>query len=191
MLCLKNKTNPEWIISALSDLPSVISDHAHCEKKAAATGLSLLSTYFDKKEISFTMSDLIEEEIGHYRSVIRILESKNLTLTRDSSDEYAKALLTNVRKNEPDRMLDRLLVAGIIEARSCERLQILATNIDDEELKNFYNELAQTEAGHYVTFTRLAKLYFDENEVKNRLNELTDFESLLVANLSNKPLMHG
>lgn len=76
MLCLKNKTKPEWIVSALSDLPSIISDHAHCEKKAAATGLSLLSTYFDKKEISYTMSDLIEEEISHYRSVINILDKK-------------------------------------------------------------------------------------------------------------------
>lgn len=191
MLCLKNKTKPEWIQNALENLPSVIMDHAHCEKKAAGTGMSLLSTYFDKLEISLTMSDLIEEEIGHYRAVIQILGKMNLTLNRDVSDEYAKKLLSYVNKNEPLRMLDRLLTAGIIEARSCERLQILSENIVDENLKIFYQQLSHSEAGHYVTFLKLAKLYFDEKLVKNRLDELTEIEADIVKNLPNKPLMHG
>ncbi len=191
MLCLKNKTNPEWIKVALDNLPSVIMDHAHCEKKAAGTGMSLLSTYFDKKEISLSMSDLVEEEIGHYRLVIRILEKMNLTLGRDEGDEYAKNLLSFVNKNEPLRMLDRLLTAGIIEARSCERLQILAENIKNEDLRKFYKELSDSEAGHYVTFIKLAKLYFDEELVRKRLDELTQIEAEIVKNLPNKPLMHG
>lgn len=191
MLCLKNKTNPEWIKAALDNLPSVIMDHAHCEKKAAGTGMSLLSTYFDKKEISLSMSDLVEEEIGHYRSVIRILEKMNLSLTKDEGDEYVKNLLSFVNKNEPLRMLDRLLTAGIIEARSCERLQILAENIKNEDLKKFYKDLSDSEAGHYVTFIKLAKLYFDEELVRKRLDELTQIEAEIVKNLPNKPLMHG
>ncbi|MEJ5261101.1 MAG: tRNA-(ms[2]io[6]A)-hydroxylase [Ignavibacterium sp.] len=191
MLCLKNKSNPEWIESALKNLPSVIMDHAHCEKKAAGTGMSLLSTYFDKKEISLAMSDLVEEEIGHYRSVIKILDKMGLTLGRDEGDEYAKKLLSFVSKNEPQRMMDRLLTAGIIEARSCERLQILAENITDTELKNFYKELSDSEAGHYVTFVKLAKIYFDESDIKKRLDELTLIEAEIVKNLPNKPLMHG
>lgn len=191
MLCLKNKTNPEWIKAAMNNLPSVIMDHAHCEKKAAGTGMSLLSTYFDKIEISLTMSDLVEEEIGHYRSVINILGKMNLTLGRDEGDEYAKKLLSFVNKNEPLRMLDRLLTAGIIEARSCERLQILAENIKNEDLRKFYKELSDSEAGHYVTFIKLAKLYFDVKLVRNRLDELTQIEAEIVKNLPNKPLMHG
>ncbi|MCL6494427.1 MAG: tRNA-(ms[2]io[6]A)-hydroxylase [Ignavibacterium sp.] len=191
MLCLKNKSNAEWIKVALENLPLVIMDHAHCEKKAAGTGISLLSTYYDKKEISFSMSDLVEEEIGHYRSVIKILEKMGLTLGRDEGDEYAKKLLSFVNKNEPERMLDRLLTAGIIEARSCERLQILAENINDQELRKFYKELSDSEAGHYVTFVRLAKTYFDENVVKKRLDELTEIEAEIIKNLQNKPLMHG
>lgn len=191
MLCLKNKSNPKWIRVALENLPLVIMDHAHCEKKAAGTGMSLLSTYYDKKEISYSMSDLVEEEIGHYRSVIKILEKMGLTLGRDEGDEYAKKLLSFVNKNEPVRMLDRLLTAGIIEARSCERLQILAENIRDNELRNFYKELSDSEAGHYVTFMKLAKIYFDENVVKKRLDELTTIEAEIIKNLSNKPLMHG
>lgn len=191
MLCLKNKSNAKWIKVALENLPLVIMDHAHCEKKAAGTGMSLLSTYFDKKEISYSMSDLVEEEIGHYRSVIKILEKMGLTLGRDEGDEYAKKLLSFVNKNEPERMLDRLLTAGIIEARSCERLQILAENINDQELRKFYKELSDSEAGHYVTFVRLAKIYFDENVVKKRLDELTAIEAEIIKNLPNKPLMHG
>lgn len=191
MLCLKNKTNPGWIKVALENLPSVIIDHAHCEKKAAGTGMSLLSTYYDKKEISLTMADLIEEEVGHYRSVIQILDKMNLTLGRDEGDDYAKKLLSYVNKNEPLRMLDRLLTAGIIEARSCERLQILAENIEEPELKNFYKKLAESEAGHYVTFVKLAKLYFEESLVKQRLDELTTIEAQIINSLTNKPLMHG
>lgn len=191
MLCLKNKSKPEWIQVALENLPLVIMDHAHCEKKAAATGMSLLSTYYDKKEISYSMSDLVEEEIGHYRSVIKILDKMGLTLGRDEGDEYAKKLLSFVNKNEPERMLDRLLTAGIIEARSCERLQILAENISDNEFRKFYKELSDSEAGHYVTFIRLAKIYFNENVVKKRLDELTTFEAEIIKNLPNKPLMHG
>lgn len=191
MLCLKNKTNPEWIKVALENLPSIIMDHAHCEKKAAGTGMSLLSTYYDKKEISLTMSDLVEEEISHYRSVIKLLDKMNLTLGRYEGDEYAKSLLSYVNKNEPMRMLDRLLTAGIIEARSCERLQILAENIENEDLRKFYKELSDSEAGHYVTFIKLAKLYFDEELVRKRLDELTQIEAEIVKNLPNKPLMHG
>lgn len=191
MLCLKNKSNPGWIKVALENLPLVIMDHAHCEKKAAGTGMSLLSTYYDKKEISYSMSDLIEEEIGHYRSVIKILEKMGLTLGRDEGDEYAKKLLSFVNKNEPARMLDRLLTAGIIEARSCERLQILAENIKDNELRKFYKELSDSEAGHYVIFVRLAKIYFDDIVVKKRLDELTSIEAEIIKNLPNKPLMHG
>lgn len=191
MLCLKNKTKPEWIKVALENLPSIIMDHAHCEKKAAGTGMSLLSTYYDKKEISLTMSDLVEEEISHYRSVIKLLDKMNLTLGRDEGDEYAKSFLSFVNKNEPMRMLDRLLTAGIIEARSCERLQILAENIENEDLRKFYKELSDSEAGHYVTFIKLAKLYFDEELVRKRLDELTQIEAEIVKNLPNKPLMHG
>lgn len=191
MLCLKNKSNPGWIKVALENLPSIIMDHAHCEKKAAGTGMSLLSTYYDKKEISLAMSDLVEEEISHYRSVIKLLDKMNLTLGRDEGDEYAKSLLSFVNKNEPMRMLDRLLTAGIIEARSCERLQILAENLENENLRKFYKELSDSEAGHYVTFVKLAKLYFNEELVRKRLDELTQIEAEIVRNLPNKPLMHG
>lgn len=191
MLGLKTDTNAEWISAAKADLIGVIIDHAHCEKKAAQTGMNLINAYPDKTELTLAMADLVEEEIDHYRSVVKILKEKSVTLTRDEGDSYAQALFKGLRKKQPERLLDHLLVAGIIEARSCERLKILADNIDDDNLKRFYLELFESEAGHYVTFVKLAKLYFPEIEVDKRLDELTDMEAEIVKNLPNKPLMHG
>lgn len=191
MLGLKADTNPEWIDAAKENLLSVIIDHAHCEKKAAQTGMNLINAYPERTELSLAMADLVEEEIDHFRRVIKILEDKNEPLTRDAGDEYAQALFKVLRKQKPERLMDHLLVAGIIEARSCERLKILADNIDDNDLKEFYLNLFESEAGHYVTFVKLAKLYFPEEEVNKRLDELTDIEADIVKNLSNKPLMHG
>jgi len=191
MLCLKNNTNPSWIEAVKNNLLVTISDHAHCEKKAANTGMVLLNKYPDKTDLGYAMCELIEEEIGHYRSVLQILEQMGHQLSRDTGDPYAKELFTIVRKNEPERFLDHLLVAGIIEARSCERLQILAENIDDTNLRKFYKDLADTEAGHYVTFTNIARNYFDKETVKARLDEMTDFEANIISNLTNEPTMHG
>ena len=191
MLCLKCKTNNEWIKNAKENLLDVIMDHAHCEKKAAVTGMNLINNYPEKTDLAFEMADLIEEEIDHFRSVVKILEERGEKLNEDQGDDYAKKLFNQLRKTQPERFLDHLLVAGIVEARSCERLQILADNLDDQKLKAFYTELVKSEAGHYMAFVKLAKNYFDENVVKARLDELTDFEAEIVKKLSNKPAMHG
>lgn len=191
MLCLKINSKPEWIENAVKNTESILIDHAHCEKKAAGTGMSLISSYPEKFEISMTMSDLIEEEVSHFRSVVKLLNEKGISLAKDKGDPYAKELLSHVRTYEPKRMLDRLLTAGIIEARSCERLQLLGKYFEDEELKKFYTDLSASEAGHYVTFIKLAKLYFDEEEVKDRLNELAEIEKQIVLSLPNNPTVHG
>lgn len=191
MLCLNCDTNPEWIEEVKKNINVTIADHAHCEKKAALTGMNLLNRYPEKTELAFAMSDLVEEEIGHFRAVMKILKNRDVVLTPDKGDDYAKALFDKLRKNQPERFMDHLLVAGIIEARSCERLQILADNVDDETLSRFYKTLAASEAGHYMTFVKLAETYFDKEEVKTRLDELTAFEAELVKALPNEPTMHG
>lgn len=191
MLCLKNESNSGWIEAALNNLDSVIIDHAHCEKKAAQTGMNLINAYPDRTELTLAMADLVEEEIDHFRQVVKILERRNVKLTKDTGDDYAKELFKQLRKQKPVRLMDHLLVAGIIEARSCERLKILADNIEDPGLKDFYEDLFKSEAGHYVTFVKLAKLYFPEKDVDIRLDELTNIEAEIISSLSNKPLMHG
>jgi len=191
MLCLKCDTNPEWIDAVKRDLITTMIDHAHAEKKAAATGLALINKYPDKTELALEMSNLVEEEIDHFRTVLKILDRKGVTLTKDTGDDYVKALFTQMNKNEPVRLLDHLLIAGIIEARSCERLQILEENIEDEELKKLYHDLFPTEAGHYMMFVKLAKMYFNDETVDKRLNELSEFECTVIKSLPNIPTMHG
>ncbi len=191
MLCLKCDTKPEWIEAVKKDLPITMIDHAHAEKKAAATGLALINRYPEKTDLAFEMSNLIEEEIGHFRTVLKILEKRGILLSKDKGDDYVKALFSKMNRNEPDRFLDHLLIAGIIEARSCERLQILEQNIDDIELKKLYHDLFPTEAGHYMMFVKLAKNYFDDDLVEKRLDELAEFECSIVKSLPNIPTMHG
>ena len=191
MLCLKCKSNPKWIENALDNLNDVLIDHAHCEKKAAFTGMNLLNSYPDKPDLALEMADLVEEEIDHFRSVVKILNERGVVLTNDKGDEYARKLFSQLRKNQPERFLDHLLIAGIIEARSTERLQILSDNLEDEKLKKFYFDLVKSEAGHYMSFVKLAKNYFDEETVKLRMNELTDKEAKIVKTLKNEPTMHG
>lgn len=191
MLCLKGKTNKKWIKAAKSDLNSVLIDHAHCEKKAAATGMSLLSRYTTYHDICIAMSELVEEEMEHYRSVVQIMTEMGITMTPDKGDEYVNKLLKHVRKNEPEKMLDRLLTAGLIEARSCERLKILGENLEDPMLSKFYTDLSASEAGHYMTFIKLAQNYFPEETVKQRLDELTELEQKIIESLPNIPLIHG
>ena len=191
MLCLKCDTKPEWIEAVKNDLSITMIDHAHAEKKAAATGLALINRYPEKTDLAFEMSNLIEEEIGHFRTVLEILEKRNIPLSKDKGDDYVKALFSKMNRNEPDRFLDHLLIAGIIEARSCERLQILEQNIDDIELKILYHDLFPTEAGHYMMFVKLAKNYFDDDLVEKRLDELAEFECSIVKSLPNIPTMHG
>ncbi|MBI2418657.1 MAG: tRNA-(ms[2]io[6]A)-hydroxylase, partial [Ignavibacteriales bacterium] len=168
MLCLECDTRSGWVEAALQNLDSIIADHAHCEKKAASTGMSLISAYPENTGLLLAMSDLVEEEIGHFRSVVQIMQARGIPLGKDQTDDYVQALFANMHKNEPARFLDRLLVAGIIEARSCERLRLLAAALNDESLAGFYKGLADTEAGHYVTFVKLAKQAYPEEQVKNR-----------------------
>lgn len=191
MLCLKCDTNPEWIENVKKNIDITIADHAHCEKKAAFTGMNLLNKYPDKTELAFAMSDLVEEEIGHFRAVMKILNGRGIVLSPDNGDEYARTLFTQLRKNQPLRFMDHLLVAGIIEARSCERLKILEENVEDEKLSKFYKTLAASEAGHYMTFKKLAEIYFEKQEVKSRLDELAKIEAAFVKSLPNNPAMHG
>ncbi len=191
MLCLKCDTNPEWIEAVKKNLSVTMIDHAHAEKKAAATGLALINKYPERTDLALEMSNLIEEEIDHFRTVLEILDRKGIALTKDKGDDYVKALFTQMNKNEPERLLDHLLIAGIIEARSCERLQILEENIDDDELKKLYHDLFPTEAGHYMMFIKLAKKYFDDETVDIRLNELSEFECTVIKSLPNIATMHG
>lgn len=189
MLHLRCPTPPAWLEHALANLDEVLIDHAHCEKKAAATALSLLSSHPDQPKIAAAMSALAEEEAGHLRRVVEILHARGLTLGRDPGDPYAQKLLSHVRGGD-DRLLDRLLVSACIEARSCERLKLLADHVADEELAAFYRELYVAEAGHFTLFTQLAEDLFGRDRTRARLDALLDTEAEIVRTLPLRAVVH-
>lgn len=191
MLCLKVPSKAQWVEKAQIDIERILVDHAHCEKKAAANAMSLINRYPDRDRLVREMFVIVEEEMDHFRRVYEIIRDRGWALKRDPGDSYAQALHGLVRKQEPDRLLDHLLAAALIEARSCERFRILSENIPDEELGEFYRELLASEAGHYMTFVELAREYYPADLVKRRLDEMADAEAEIVRALPNEPMMHG
>src|SRR5438105_1737265 len=147
MLRLKGETPRAWLDHALTNLDEVLVDHAHCEKKAASTAISLLTSFPDTPKLASAMAALAAEETDHLRRVVNALHSRGLTLGRDPGDEYAQRMLALIRGSE-NRLLDRLLVSACIEARSCERLKLLADHVADADLRTLYADLFVAEAGH-------------------------------------------
>ena len=192
MLCLQNSSNPEWIIAAANNLDDILIDHAHCEKKAAANALSMVQRYPEKDKVITKMIFILKEEWEHFEMCFLELQKRGIVFTRDKGDGYAQQLSQLVSKQEPMRFLDLLLVDALIEARSCERFSILSKckNIP-LDLRQFYQSLLASEAGHYRMFTDIAREYFPAEQVKMRLNELSSAEAEIVRNLPNKPTIHG
>lgn len=188
-LVLRAPTADGWLPGALAHLDAVLVDHAHCEKKAVANALSLLQAYPDVPALPSHMARLAREEAGHLARVLGWLERRGLSLGRDRGDPYAQGLQALVRTSARERQLDRLLVAALIEARSCERLGLLATGLPKGELQAFYAELAQSEDGHQRLFVRLAERAHGE-AARLRLDALLDAEAALLRRLPVRAAIH-
>lgn len=145
--------------------------------------MALVSAYPEHANLVRRCVGLAQEELRHFRQVHRIIMARGLTLRRDAGDPYAKALLTQVRTGFEERLIDRLLVNSLIEARSCERLGLLAEGLTDDTLRKFYGALAQAEAGHHTLFVQLAEAYAAPDIIAERLHTLAAFEADLVATL--------
>ena len=189
MLGLQSETGIEWVRRVEENLDEVLIDHAHCEKKAAANALSLLQAYPDVPGLPAHMARLAREESGHLARVLQLLERRGLALGRDPGDPYAQALRALVRTPAAQRQLDRFLIAAIIEARSCERLALLARGLPDAELRRFYGELARSEDGHQKLFLRLASRMHGP-ETWPRLEQLLDAEAELIRRLPIRAAIH-
>lgn len=188
---LQRATDPAWIELALSRLDAVLLDHAHCEKKAAAQAMSLVATWPERAALVLRLTRLAQEELTHFRQVYERILARGLTLPRDKGDPYPRALRALVR-SEPAgaRLTDLLLVAGLIEARSHERLRLLAEHLPDPELAGFYRTLARAEEGHSRLFVDLAAEYAPRAQVEARLEELALAEAGIMAELPLRPAIH-
>ena len=157
MLHLKSPTDARWFAQVDANLDEILIDHAHCEKKAAGTALNLIFYYVENRELCQEMTEIVNEELEHFHRVLDLLEKRGIKFRRLKPSLYGSKLHALIRKQEPDRAVDRLLVAGLIEARSCERFYALAEHVDDVELSEFYHSLFESEARHHTTYTQLAK----------------------------------
>ncbi|MFY0573370.1 tRNA-(ms[2]io[6]A)-hydroxylase [Cystobacter fuscus] len=189
---LRAPSDPRWLPLALERFDEVLVDHAHCEKKAAANALSMIQVYPDLPGLPAQMARLAREESAHLARVLELMAARGLTLNRDAGDPYAQGLQKAVRTSHEGRKVDRLLVAAVIEARSCERLSLLAEGLEEESLRRFYAELAQSEDGHQSLFYRLAVTAAggDETPVRARLEELLVLEAEVLQRIGVRAAIH-
>jgi tRNA-(ms[2]io[6]A)-hydroxylase len=193
MLSLASDTNQRWLEQVDHHLADILIDHAHCEKKAAGCAMNLLFAYVDKTEIVGELSEIVREELEHFLLVLDLLARRGIPFRRLTPSQYGQQLNALVRKFEPDRAVDRLLVACLIEARSCERFALLKDHFQhrDAELAEFYGSLFESEARHHTTYVRMAKLFQPEEKVKARLKELAIEEAKIIADVYPLPRMHS
>src|SRR4029450_6237556 len=157
MLHLASTTSPAWVARALAHLDEILVDHAHCEKKAASTAVSLLFRYPERAELLAPLARLAREELEHFEQVLAHLTARGVPLTRQRPSPYAAELMAAVRAEEPERLLDPLLCMALIEARSCERLQLLAEAVPDAVLGRLFTSLLASEGGHHGAYVALAE----------------------------------
>ncbi len=175
-------TPDEWIREASRRLPELLLDHANCELKAASTALGFIYRYPERAALVRRMSRLAREELRHFEQVRKIMEQMSIPFEHISASRYAGTLRDAVRKNEPDRLLDLLLVGALIEARSCERFAALIPHLP-EELGKFYAGLLDSEARHFEHYLDFAKLEcgLDDDAFDKRLDELKTLEAELIS----------
>ena len=172
-------------------MDELLIDHAHCEKKAAGTAMNLIFAYVENEELCREMTLIVKEELEHFELVLDLLHHRGIRFRRLKPSQYGRKLNDLVRNQEPHRAIDRLLVAGLIEARSCERFGLLRDKLEDRALAKFYDDLFESEARHHTTYLRLARMFGDEAEVRCRLDELSAAETRIIAVGEPQPRMHS
>lgn len=181
MLNLVSNTHPGWLAEVQRDLPALLLDHAHCEKKAASTALSLLFRYPEHTALLRPLTALASEELEHFQRMVDLLDARGVPYRKLTPSLYASRLFEAVRKEEPARLVDTLLTCSLIEARSCERMKLLSEHLEDAELAAFYGDLLASEARHHHVYVDLARQIAPTEDVRGRLRELAAHEALCVA----------
>ncbi|HEY4311183.1 MAG TPA: tRNA-(ms[2]io[6]A)-hydroxylase [Pirellulales bacterium] len=191
MLSLKSSTAPWWLDTVEENLEDILLDHAHCEKKAAGVAMNLIFAYVDKVDLVRELTEIVNEELDHFRQVLDLIESRGLKFRRLTPSSYGRQLNDLVRKQEPGKAVDRFLVASLIEARSCERFALLKDRLSDRTLAEFYASLFESEARHHATYVRLAMLFDIPERVSARLDELAAAEAEIIDRGDPLARMHS
>ena len=191
MLDLASPTRSDWIGQALDHIDLILIDHAHSEKKAASTAINLIFRYQGKADIMEALSALAREELEHFELVLGVLKAREIPFRVLQPSLYAKGLHEAVRKEEPNQLLDTLLICSLIEARSCERMKLLAEHLPDSELREFYTSLLACEARHFHSYVQMAYGHFERDLVRARLHELAAHEAAVLARPSEEIRLHS
>lgn len=193
MFKLKLPTDPRWANIAEGNLEEILTDHAWCEQKAATNAIGLITMVPEHTEMVTELTAIALEELDHFNQVHEIIKKRGGVLGRTRKDDYVNDLYQFVVKggNRNDLLIDKMLFAAMIEARSCERFKVLTENIKDEELKNFYKELMISEANHYTTFIGFARQLGDPEKVNKRWEEWLEYEAKIIQSYGNKETIHG
>lgn len=193
MLGLRLPTDPYWVNIVERNIDEILTDHAYCEQKAATNAINLVIQFPEYPDLVSAMINLAREELAHFDMVHERIKERGGVLGRERRDDYVWELNRFIRKGHERHILlvDRLLFAALVEARSCERFKVLSENINDEQLKDFYRELMISEANHYTLFIGFARKYAQGIDVDKRWQEFLDFEAEVIRNYGKKETIHG
>ncbi|MEK9613693.1 MAG: tRNA-(ms[2]io[6]A)-hydroxylase [Flavobacteriaceae bacterium] len=194
MLGLKLPTDPRWVNIAEKNLEEILTDHAYCEQKAASTAISLIIGFPQYSDLVNAMSDLVQEEMSHFKMVHELIQERGFELGRERKDQYVIKLLSFFPKgsSKKDHLVHRLLYAALIEARSCERFRLLSEDLKDSKLRSFYRKLMISEANHYTLFLKFARQYGTSKEIVDQKWEaLLEFEAEIIKDLGTHETIHG
>ncbi len=193
MLGLKFDTTTSWAEIAKDDLQQILTDHAYAEQKASSSAIGIILNYSEDTKLVKELLAISIEELEHFKMVHDLMTKRGLVLGRARKNEYALHIHKFFAKtpNRTDALVQRLLVAALIEARSCERFKVFSENLEDKELSDFYKELMISEANHYTTFLGFAREYQDAEIVNKKWNALLEYEAEFMKNRGTQATVHG
>lgn len=193
MLGLKFETETSWVEVAENGLQQLLTDHAFAEQKAASNAVSIIINYSEETALVSDMSDIAIEEMEHFRMVHNIMVKKGMVLGKATKNDYALKLQKFFPKthDRTEALVHRLLVAALIEARSCERFKVFSDNLEDQDLSTFYKNLMISEANHYTLFLGYARKYMDRTIVDQKWQDLLAFEAEMMKSRGTVAKVHG
>ncbi|RLT98648.1 tRNA-(ms[2]io[6]A)-hydroxylase [Ketobacter sp.] len=187
-------TPSQWIDAALANLPVLLIDHAHCEKKAASTALNLLFRYVDRRSLLAKLSQLAREELLHFEQVLELMEKHGVQYDHLSPSRYAMGLRKHIRQTEPQKLVDTLIIGAFIEARSCERFEALAPrlleNPETQDIGKYYQFLLKSESRHFEDYLALAREYSPDT-IDERVNTFREIERELIESVDQELRFHS
>ncbi|CAM1333094.1 tRNA-(ms[2]io[6]A)-hydroxylase [Tenacibaculum aestuariivivum] len=193
MLGLQFETKTSWADIAKDNLQQILTDHAFLEQKAASNAVSIIINYSEETELVQSMSEIAIEEMEHFKMVHDFMVKRGMVLGREQKNDYAIRLqkFFTKTKDRTNALVQRLLIAALIEARSCERFKVFSENMEDKELSKFYKDLMISEANHYTIFLGFARKYQNKEIVNKKWNDLLAFEAEMMKNRGSEAKIHG